>query len=62
MVFKGVRFTVNCTTNDPDALVQLFEKRANENSENSESLKGDRITKVSLIVHPLFKVESVAVH
>eukprot|EP00111_Clytia_hemisphaerica_P018541 TCONS_00054846-protein len=59
MVFKGVRFTVNCTTNDPDAVVQLFERVKNENSKNSEIEKGGRIQKVNqtFVIDPVESID-----
>ena len=44
-VFKGVRITIDCSTNDPDAVVTLLQKSFGGTAQDSMSAKGSRMTK-----------------
>lgn len=45
MVFKGVSVVINCTTNDPDAVVTLIQKSSGSaTGQNALVAKGARMT------------------
>lgn len=44
-VFKGIRTTIDCSTNDPDAEVTLLQKAPGGTAQDSMSIKGSRMTK-----------------